>query len=400
MVHRICALILILAAATSLNAQSNPGQPAAPQSKTDPDRQRATELFNSGKFVEAMPLFEKLAAAHPNDAGIKRDWAFSVAAYAATLNDPELRKKGRIRARNIAQQAQKQGDNSPMVQLVLQIPTDGSEVAFSQSKEVDQAMKTAEANFARGDLDKAREGYLQALVLEPKNYEATLYVGDVYFKQHNNGSAAEWFSRAAQLDPTREAGYRYWGDALSALGKSAEAREQYINAIIAEPYTHAPWSALAEWAKANKTTLNWFRIQDRCKIVSDQNGVQVMLDQSLTQEDPMFKPWVAYCGARQSWQKEKFKQHFPNEAKYRHTLQEEVDALHLMAQELEKPGMAAKLDPTFASLVQVDQAGFLEPYSLLNRPDQEIAQDYAPYRAAHRDTLYHYFNEYVVPKAP
>jgi len=42
----------------------------------------------------------------------------------------------------------------------------------------------------------------------------------------------------------------------------------------------------------------------------------------------------------------------------------------------------------------------LEPFALLNRADAEIAKDYPSYRDAHRDVIYHYLDEIVVPKAP
>ena len=51
-------------------------------------------------------------------------------------------------------------------------------------------------------------------------------------------------------------------------------------------------------------------------------------------------------------------------------------------------------------LVQIDKAGWLEPFALLNRADNEIAEDYGPYRDAHLDLVYRYFDEFVVPKAP
>jgi hypothetical protein len=50
--------------------------------------------------------------------------------------------------------------------------------------------------------------------------------------------------------------------------------------------------------------------------------------------------------------------------------------------------------------MKIDQAGFIEPFALLNHPDEDLAQDYVSYRSAHRDTIYRYFDEYVVPKAP
>src|SRR5262249_14269404 len=145
-------------------------------------------------------------------------WAYSVVSYAATLPDPELRKKARIRGRQIALKAQALGDNSPILQLLLAIPEDGTESAYSERKEVDEAMKAAEAAFVRDDLENARAGYLRALLLDPDNYEAALFIGDVYFRQHVFGSAGEWFARAIQIDPNRETAYRYWADALTQSG--------------------------------------------------------------------------------------------------------------------------------------------------------------------------------------
>ena len=376
---------------------------AAAQAETspinNPERQRAIELFNAGNFVDAMPLFERVAADHPDDAAIKENWAFSIAAHAATLPDAELRKKARIRARAVALQAQKQGDNSAAVQRLLLIPVDGSEAAFSDRKEVDDAMKAAEADFAHGDLDKARTGYLRALLLDPNNYYAALFIGDVYFKQHVNGSAGEWFARATEIDPNRETAYRYWGDALLAMNKSAEARDKYIDAVIAEPYEKASWGGIQQWAQRTKITLNWVRLQDKARVVTTDKAPRVTVDPSLHAEDPMFKPWMAYVGRRLQWRQGKFQQQFPSEAQYRHTLAEESDALRLMVLALSQPGVS-NTDPSLVALVKIDQAGFIEPFALLNRADKEIMQYYGPYRAAHRQTIYRYFDESVVPKAP
>jgi hypothetical protein len=37
-------------------------------------------------------------------------------------------------------------------------------------------MKAAEADFARGNLDKARDGYLHVLMLDPNNYAAAVFM--------------------------------------------------------------------------------------------------------------------------------------------------------------------------------------------------------------------------------
>jgi tetratricopeptide (TPR) repeat protein len=418
--HRLAAVIVLLVLLFgSMGAQTAPDQsapttsapalptPAQSTAKDDPERKHAHELFLSGKFVEAMPLLEKLAADRPSDAAVKEWWAFSIMAYANTLSDPELRKKARVRARGIAMQAKQLGDNSNLLQVVLEVPEDGSEPAFSNRKEVDDAMKAAEADFSRGDLDKAREGYLQALLLDPNNYEAALFIGDVYFKQHINGSAGEWFARAVQINPDRETAYRYWGDALWDLGKSAEAREKYIRAIVAEPYNRRSLVGLNQWAGRVKVTLNWVRLQDKSAVTQpDEKHTTITLDPSLAKvkDDPSLAAWTSYAMERALWHGDKFKKEFPNEPKYRRTMREEADCLHLMVTTLtgQKDFEQKKkdVDPSLLQVIAIDQAGFIEPFALLNRADNEIAQDYVAYRAAHRETIYRYLDEFVVPKAP
>jgi tetratricopeptide (TPR) repeat protein len=383
-------------------AQANkaPADKAQQAQADTPERRHALESCHAGRFVEAMPLLENLAAQYPSDTQIREAWAFSVFGYSATISDPETRRKARVRARSIAVQAQKMGDNSHILQVMLGMPEDGSEGAFSNRKDVDDAMKSAEADFARGDLDKAREGYLRASLLDPNSYEAALFIGDTYFKQHANVNAGEWFARATQIDANRESAYRYWGDALWEMGKSADAREKYIEAVIAEPYNQKSWMGLSQWAQRTRVQLNWVRLQDEARIVATANGPRVTLDPSLHSEDPMFKPWLAYAGRRIQWQKEKFKGEFPNDAKYRHTLREEVDALRLMVLALSQRDVAGKLDLSLAALVKIEQAGFIESFALLNHADAEVAEDYAGYRTANRNTIDRYLDEFVVPKAP
>ena len=310
----VVAMFSLLVATGS--AQAAPAVPQANSTKAssvnDPERQHAADLFNAGKYVEAMPVFEKLASEYPEDADIKAHWAFSIMAYAATLPNLELRKKARVRARAVALEAQKLGDHESAVQLVLQMPEDGSEPNFSDRQEVDSAMKAAEADFARGDLDKARTGYLHALLLDPQNYAAALFIGDVYFKQNAQGSAGEWFARAIQIDPNRETAYRYWGDALWAMGQSTEAREKYIQAVIAEPYNRMSWGGISQWAERTKTNLKWVRLQDKGSVTrTDEKHININIDPSSLGKDNLTgAAWMAYAMNKALWQPEKFKKEF------------------------------------------------------------------------------------------
>jgi len=84
-------------------------------------------------------------------------------------------------------------------------------------------------------------------------------------------------------------------------------------------------------------------------------------------------------------------------------LKEEAEALDTMvkvlAPEAGSQKKAEKLDPALLALIQIDREGLLEPFVLLNRADRQIALDYPSYRAAHRDKLYRYVDEFVLPKS-
>lgn len=371
----------------------------------DPDRAQAFELYESGKMIEAMSLLEKVAADHPKDAVVFEHWAYAIVSYAATLSDPEVRKKARVRGRQIALRAKELGDNSPILQLLLQIPEDGTEPVYSKSKEADEAMKTAEAAFVRDDLENARAGYVRALLLDPKNYEAALFIGDVYFRQHVYGSAGEWFSRAIEIDPNRETAYRYWADALAQSGKNDAARSKFIEAVVADPYNQLTWAGLQKWARANKVELNYVKLKDRSAVtVKDDKNINLALDSSLGKDDPNAAAWMSYGLGRAAWHTEKYQKEFPNVPRDRHTLQEEAHALNLMITVLKEQKDYKKklsaLDPSLQALVKIQEAGFLDPFVLLNRADDGIAQDYEPYRASNREKIRLYLDEFVVPKTP
>ena len=403
-VFLLSAFLLPLSLAAQSPAQS-PAEGIAP--KNDPDRQQALDFIDNGKMAQAMPLFEKLCAEYPKDPGLWEGWGVSTVGYSQTLTDAVLRKKARARARTFLIKAKELGDTSNLMQTLLgMIPEDGGEIPFSPRKEVNDAMQQAEADFVRGDFDKARDGYLRVLLLDPKNYDAALFISDVYFKQHINGSAGEWFARAVEIDPNRETAYRYWGDALWAMGRTTESREKFIQAIIAEPYTNnRSWMGLTQWAQRSKVTLNWVRLQDKSVVTQkDDKNINITLDNSLGKDDPNGVAWLTYAMGRASWRTEKFRKEFPNEPKYRRTMREEADALHLMVTVLKEQKdfekKKASLDPALQQLMRIDEIGLLEPFALLNRADAEIAQDYVSYRDAHRDVIYRYLNEFVVPMAP
>jgi tetratricopeptide (TPR) repeat protein len=402
------AIILALGvgfSTVSANAQATDAHKADPHTVEDSIRAQAFDLYKNGRCLDAMPLFEQLSVDNPHDVALKESLAWCVMQYAGTLTDAAARKHARIRARKLAMQAKEMGDNSQILQVMLQLPEDGSDPVYSQSREVDDAMKTAEASFSRGDFDQAIAGYLQVIKLDPNNYDAPLFLGDVYFKQNSFDKAGEWFAKAIQIDPNRETAYRYWGDALAHDGKDDQARPKFIEAIVADPYNQTAWIGLTNWLHRNNLVLNIVRLNDGSNVTAkDDNHINITIASSQKANDPNTVAWMTYGIGRASWRGDRFKKEFPNEPQYRHTLKEESSSLELMITMLKQQKHYAKdfkkLDPSLQALIKIQEEGFLDPFVLLNRADAGIAKDYEHYRSIHREEIYNYLSDFVVPKTP
>ena len=113
---------------------------------------------------------------------------------------------------------------------------------------------------------------------------------------------------------------------------------------------------------------------------------------------------MAYAVACANVRVEQFATRFPKEKRPRRTLVEEVEGLRTMLQvaqgmtEAKSPQISvddlAKWGPVLKTLAEIDHDGLLEPFALLERADPELAKDYAPYRAAHRDKLIRFIRTY------
>ena len=406
MPHLRRSSLLAVALATSILvlAPHCSSQTASLSTDEAAEGRRAEELYKQGRFLDALPVFEKLSTEHPNNIWLKERFAWCTMQYSSTLSDPEERKKMLLRARSLGLEAKQLGDNSQLLQVLLDIPEDGSLAKFSSREDVDTAMREAEADFSRGDFDKAVDGYQHVLALDPNNYWAAVFIGDVYFKQHLYDRAGEWFDRAIHIDANQETAYRYWGDSLAAAGKDEESRARLIDAVVAEPYNRRAWVGITNWANRHKLQFHDVQLKYGAQVTQkDQQHINITLDPGSGKNDPNALAWNAYALCRASWRGNKFKKEFPDQPQYRRTLKEESDCLSMMLTVLKESGVkgkdAAKLDPGLQGLFKIRELGFLDPFVLLNRADTDISKDYEPYRAAHRDLIRRYLDEFVVPKA-
>ncbi|HEY6232689.1 MAG TPA: tetratricopeptide repeat protein, partial [Pyrinomonadaceae bacterium] len=267
---------------------------ARAQSPAQSERAEAMRLFEANNFVAALPLLEKAALASPNDPVILSRLGFAIYAASTTVTDAATRQAARARARGVLLKSQAAGDDSNLTKIALAALSrdDVAAIPFSNMKAADDEIRKGESAFVSGNLDEALEAYKRALALDPQLYEAALYAGDVEFKkayqskderfrQQHFDQAGIWFAKAIAIDQNRETAHRYWGDALDSQGKTDEARDRFVEAIIAEPYTRTSYVGLTQWADRHNVSMGHPKIEVPANVNAKKPGeINITLEDS------------------------------------------------------------------------------------------------------------------------
>jgi tetratricopeptide (TPR) repeat protein len=419
--HSLTAKRIFLNACLSISAiliLSTDASVAAQNPDYASERQRAMELFDEQKFAAAMPLLEKLVKIKTDDVTVWEQLGWSTMVVAASMKDPTARKQARERARQAFLRAKELGDDSNLLHAGLEGVSgpDPADATFSKNKQADTAMREAEAAYSRGDLAKALSDYERAFELDPELYEAALFAGDMEFKKGYNSTdpqsrsdafnrAGVWFAKAIAVGADRETAYRYWGDALDAQGKTNEARDKFVDAIVAEPYKRGVYAGLTQWADRHNVGMGHPKIdQPPPSMKSEKSGDQttVLIDPGKLDSKNPARYWSFYDLTRATYKTASFAKEYPDEKEYRHSLKEEATALRIVAEIASrdlKDGKVKSLDESLSNLIKLNDAGLLEAYILFARPDQGIARDYETYRKANREKLRRYWLEVVIGRS-
>lgn len=355
---RFVPLALALAGLLACSTTSTVGGPPRGATAAAPGREDARRLAAGGHLEEAVAVYERLTAQRPDDAPLCAEAARSMLELAPRLA-PEKAQPLRKRARALAARARQLGDESPYVDTVLRSVREDGTVAprpaprFSTDPTVQQAIVDGEGAFERGEMDAALRSYARALELEPRNYWATLWTGDVHFKAERWDAAAEWFRKAVDLDGDVELGHRYLADVLRRVGKQEEALDQYVEAVIADPQSAYARHMLKQFVqKMPKPPIP----------VLPREAVEI-------------------AGRRIEF----------GGPGGRRGLAEEVAGLRtLAAVNADQDAWREKL----TRLAVIRDAGLLEPYVVLERTGPEVARDYPAYREGHRKELRRYLRVY------
>jgi tetratricopeptide (TPR) repeat protein len=398
----VAVLGLVVASA---GAQVPSGQvPVAPnrtniktEAQLDDEAKQADALFQQSRTVETLPMYQELHEQRPSRVFYTERLALAYVAKSGTLQDPAAAAAARGQAKKLLLEAKAAGDNSDLLQVMLS-KLDEIEHAPADKgpKPAGQAtLEQAELAFNQGDMKGAMVLYNKAWAENPKLYSVALFAGDAEFRQNHFDEAGMWFQRAIAINPDLETAYRYWGDALLKAGKADDARKEYVAAFVAEPYAKAPRLTLRTWAARNGFRYVPPPIALPAGPTTGKDGhINITLDGSKA-NDPLAPSYLMYSMNAALWQGDKFKKEFPQEKVYRHSLAEEVDTLHLLLVSIrEQKVPESKYDATVRSLMALEKDGMLECWILLDNPDQGVAQDYAAFRAQHRDLLKAYVEKY------
>ncbi|MFL6373153.1 MAG: tetratricopeptide repeat protein, partial [Pyrinomonadaceae bacterium] len=214
-------------------------------------------LVEKQNFIDALPIYEKLAKLAPKDSEVFRNLGFALLSQAANTRDEASAKQLRVRARDTFILARDLGDTSLMVGGIIDgLPADGSPGAgFSDNAAANKTMEEAEALFTQGKLDDAFKAYQKALALDPRCYLAAVFSGDVMLQSGKFDEAEKWYQRAISIDPYKETAYRYSATPLMKQQKYDQARDRYVEAFIVDPYNKLARSGIVSWAQTTHTGL-------------------------------------------------------------------------------------------------------------------------------------------------
>jgi tetratricopeptide (TPR) repeat protein len=358
--------------------------------------QQIDRLITDGKLAEARSELSEMMKSRPDDHEVVRRYGIVLIILSNLEEDPGQSKELSKQGRAALLRAHQLGDRDPLlVEMLQQIPEAGAEKGtFSENAAAQQAMTAAEQAFAARRLEEAIAQYQIAAALDPKLYEAPLYLGDAYFQLGDTARACQAFEKATRINPDAETAYRYWGDALLKAGDTAGALRCYANAVVADPTSQLAWQrGLARGAGAVGGRMQVPRIVQQADLQED--GKTILVNSAAPAEEAA--PWLGYAAVRAIWREKTFAERYPGQS-YRRTLAEEAEALTsaaTIAEELESSG---KLEPNqdLELLIKLKRDGMMEPFALFAMGTTEPGRDYIDYRREHRDELVRFLCTYVV----
>ena len=173
-----------------------------------------TRSGKQGKRLDALPLYEDLDKANPNEWLYAERLAVGLSVKADHVSDPAEIKALRTACATCRQARHRTGRPELLRSVPWPMLDPDAPIQIAPGSPASSLEQEAEKAFGVGDYATALAKYSQAAETDPHLYEAPLYAGDTAYSMKDFKTAVFWFARAIQVDPNRETAYRYWGDAI------------------------------------------------------------------------------------------------------------------------------------------------------------------------------------------
>jgi tetratricopeptide (TPR) repeat protein len=386
---KMLSIVLFLTGTLSLSAQDpNPHEM----------RLKVETLFEQNNKVGAIPTLEKLLVLDPDDPDLLVMMGEALIAKTVHADTAEERRALRKRSREMFVKARENGANSGYVSAMIASmePDGGGDPKYSSVPLSDAATLKGEQAFTAGKIDEALDHYKRALELDPKNYFAALFAGDMYLKKDDYPNAEVWYQKAIAIDPFIETAYRYSATPLMRQKKYDQARNRYIEAWITAPFNRFAVNGMIMWAQATNRELSHPRIEPPKTEVGEDGKPKTTININPLADDGSMA-WIAYTASGETWKKDKFRKAFPNETTYRRSLAEEADALRSVVS-MAKTLKPKKLNAQIAMIEKLDKDGLLEAFILMSVNNAEVHKDHRAYLISNREKLRQYVLKYVIQK--
>jgi len=366
----------------------------------------ARGLESKGKYDEAYALYKAWLAQNPGDAEAHFYYGYAMTLQANGENNENAAADLRKKARPHILMAAALGTKNPLLPTLLSSTApDYKEGPYSENKKANDLITQAEKAFAQHRYNDSAKLYQEALKYEPDSYETTLYIGDAYFYDNKLTSAIEWFKKAIALDPNKETAHRYLADTLTKLGKRNEALDEYIAAVVAEPYAQFPSAMLERVAQGVNPLYKSSPLRDIPKLTVGLNASGKNLDIGIASKADKNDMTLEYVTARAVWIATESQKRFPNGVDRHYCAEEEAAGLRAFAAKVfelndKKDTDASNYLAAAVAIKKLDEAGLLEAAIYLDHATNTIAQDYPAYREKHRDLLERYLREFWLGQTP
>lgn len=248
-----------------------------------------------------------------------------------------------------------------------------SRVLEFDPKNYSAVLYIGDSYFAARDFPKAAEGYERATQVDPNRETAWRYWCDMVTKQGDLGKARDLAIQAVIAEPYNSIssrGLQQWANAahvqlpsVKIHPKSSVSVKDGKISINLDPSQSDSRSGAVWLAYAASRSL-W-----RGERFKKEFPNETEYRHSLTEESD------ALASAAKVW-------------------------LELAESDVKNGKPAQEPDSDIGTLLKLSRAGMIEPYVLLNAADDGIAKDYPAYRASNRAKLAQYLADFVVPAVP